>query len=139
MQIDLQTYLDAICKKANDAAANAAGHMRLGGLIAALAEMPPDALITYDVGGAPSKPHSYRGYYVDLALGHSDAPATVKQTLNACKAAMGQCFEGYKGGDFWMTGNTLVWAASYGICGRRITGIQNEGEKVILATAPDKD
>ena len=106
--------------------------MTLGKFISALAEMPQNALI--DVG---CDLDSYRGYYSDLALEplQQDAPRrTVADVLEMCRAAMGQVFQGYKGGDYMMGANTPLWVAEYGSCGRKLMGVNPDG---MLITAED--
>ena len=64
-------------------------------------------------------PHSYRGYYSDLAF----TPAknmTVGKMLECAKWALGSTYTGYKGGDFTMNKYTEVWLAHYGDCGESI-------------------
>ena len=79
-------------------------------------------------------PHSYRGYYSDLAFEKDDGLRSVKELLDSCKSCMGQVFEGYKGGDFVMGALTPVWIAEYGCCGVKIMGIREGGE---IETAED--
>jgi hypothetical protein len=54
------------------------------------------------------EPHSYRGYYEDLAfeLRHN---ATVGEMLSAAKSAVGQTYQGWKGGDYTMKDWTACW------------------------------
>lgn len=40
---------------------------------------------------------------------------TVADVLADCRSALGACFMGYKGGDFWMTAATPLWVAPYGV------------------------
>jgi hypothetical protein len=50
-----------------------------------------------------NNPHSYRGYYEDLAF----EPAkniTVGEMLDCAKGALGKTYEGYKGGEYKMGG-----------------------------------
>lgn len=73
-------------------------------------------------------PHSYRGYYCDLAL-ESDEGVTVpvSELLATLKGCLGKVFGGYKGGDFPMHENTPVWVAGYGCCGDQIVGVHDDG------------
>jgi len=59
-------------------------------------------------------------------------PAT--DLLEECKAAMGQVFYGYKGGDYVMGALTPVWLASYGCCGQKLMALHVDGE---IETADD--
>lgn len=61
---------------------------------------------------------SYRGYYIDLALGFSDEDhgiSTVNDLKNILMKALndGEMY-GYKGGDYSIVGSTLVWLGNYG-------------------------
>ena len=96
--------------------------MTLGKMIAALSTLPPDAEV-------PNlcKAHSYRGYYDDLAFEHHDGMRPAKDLLAECKAAMGEVFEGYKGGDFVMGALTPVWVAEYGSTGDKLLEITADG------------
>jgi len=101
----------------------------LGQLIERLEQMPSD-LVMHGLEYA----HSYRGYYSDLAFEECES-TTVGELLKEARAAMGKRFEGYKGGDFWMTGNTPVWVAEYGSCGLKLIAINDDGT---IETAEDK-
>ena len=64
-------------------------------------------------------PHSYRGYYEELAF----EPAlniSVEEMLDCAKEALGNTYEGYKGGIYKMGNSTDVWLAEYGHCGESI-------------------
>ena len=104
--------------------------MTLGKLIAALETMPAETVI-------PSlcSPHSYRGYYSDLAFERGELECTAGKLLERCRGAMGREFQGYKGGDYLMGENTPVWVAHYGRCGQKLMAIR-AGE---IETAVDED
>lgn len=61
-------------------------------MIELLESMPADA----DVANL-SHPHSYRGYYCDLAFENNDGTRKAGALLADCKLAMGKVFCGYKG------------------------------------------
>ena len=106
--------------------------LTLGELISSLEAMPADALVA-DL----RNPHSYRGYYSDLAFEFDpDNTRTPHELLVECRAAMGATFEGYKGGDFLMGKTTPLWVASYGNCGERLISLQPDGS---IETAPEND
>jgi hypothetical protein len=107
----------------------AATQMTLGAMIAALEKMPPETEID-GIGSAIS----YRGYYSDLAFQPQPEKIKAGDLLAQCRAAMGQVFEGYKGGDFVMGALTPVWIADYGCCGRKIMAINPDGT---IETADD--
>jgi hypothetical protein len=104
--------------------------MTLGGLIARLEQMPADTQVE-----GVDHPHSYRGYYSDLAFEPREQRMNAGDLLTACKGAMGQVFEGYKGGDFVMGALTPVWIADYGCCGEKLIAIRDDGT---LDTAQDE-
>lgn len=103
--------------------------MTLGELIAALEAMPEGA----EVANLHSA-HSYRGYYSDLAFEQSEGTRMAAELLAECKAAMGQVFCGYKGGDYVMGALTPVWVASYGCCGQKLMALHAGGK---IETAED--
>jgi len=107
---------------ANWQAERADTQMTLGELIDRLEEMDPTVMIK-----GFGEPHSYRGYYVDLAFETMPDPIRVIDALLMCRDAMGREFEGYKGGDFVMGCNTPLWIAAYGCCGTRIMAISDDG------------
>ncbi|MBW8077273.1 MAG: hypothetical protein GJU76_04175 [Gallionella sp.] len=117
----LQAAVDAMSAKWQRE--RAATQMTLGKLIAALEAIPPDAQVT-----SLGHPHSYRGYYSDLAFEPQGAPIRADEFLAICKQCMGRIFEGYKGGDFVMGENTPVWIAEYGT---------TAGARKIIALRPD--
>lgn len=96
--------------------------MTLGKMILFLKNMPPEALIDTIIN-----PHSYRGYYEDLAFERRDGKITALDALELCQSAMGKTFKGYKGGDFMMGESTPVWMAVRGKTGQRIMQIRDDG------------
>lgn len=104
--------------------------LTLGGLIAALEAMPFDAQVAN-----LDDEHSYRGYYRDLAFERLDGTRPAGELLADCRAAMGQVFEGYKGGEFVMGAKTPLWVASYGCCGEKLMAVHAGGE---IETAADE-
>ena len=103
--------------------------MTLGKLIGTLEAMPKGAEVA-NLNDA----HSYRGYYSDLAFEQGEGTRPVAALLAECKAAMGQVFCGYKGGDFVMGAMTPVWVATYGCCGQKLMALHAGGE---METAED--
>jgi hypothetical protein len=83
--------------------------MTLGELIEALEKADPDLVVPEGF----ASPHSYRGYYEDLAF-EPAADVTVGAMLEAARSALGTAFEGYKGGWFVMEDYTDCWLAVYG-------------------------
>ena len=97
--------------------------MTLGKLIAALEAMPEGAEVP-NIKNA----HSYRGYYDDLAFEHGEGMRPAADLLAECKAAMGQVFCGYKGGDFVRGALTPIWVASYGRTGLKLMALHASRE-----------
>lgn len=67
-------------------------------------------------------PHSYRGYYQELAFEPLEH-ATVKEMLVCARSALGKTFEGYKGGSYTMGPHTTVYLSEYGTTGEEIGSI----------------
>ena len=105
--------------------------MTLGQLIEILESMPADT----EIRGL-NCPHSYRGYYSDLAFEPTEGTVTVSELLSECKAAMGQVFEGYKGGDYVMGALTPIWVAYYGHVGQKLIALHHDGT---IETADDEE
>ena len=103
--------------------------MTLCKLITALEAMPDGA----EVANLNSA-RSYRGYYSDLAFEQGEGTRPAADLLAECKAAMGQVFFGYKGGDFVMGALTPLWISSYGRCGKKLMAVKIGGE---VETAED--
>ena len=97
--------------------------MTLGQIIEALEGIPADAQVANLRG-----PHSYRGYYDDLAFKRSEGTRYASDLLADCKAAMGKAFEGYKGGRYVMGELTPVWIADYGCCGVKLIALRAGGD-----------
>lgn len=97
--------------------------MTLGKLIDHLSSLEPETLVHKF-----HEPHSYRGYYSDLAFELVDGQQfTAAEALAIVRPCMGEIFEGYKGGDFQMGRSTPIWYASYGCCGQKIMGLKADG------------
>lgn len=105
--------------------------LTLGGMIEHLSSIPGDSMVD-----AFGDPHSYRGYYCDLAFEMRDDKITATEALGICQGCMGKVFGGYEGGDYMMGEATPVWIAKYGSCGQRIMAIAADGE---IETAPDSE
>lgn len=86
-------------------------HVTLGELIEKLRQADPEALIALE------SPHSYRGYYADLALEPAEVPIKVWELLNQLADVIDTELTGYKGGKFLMEHDTPVWVANYGNTG----------------------
>ncbi len=96
--------------------------LTLGKLIATLEQAPADTLID-----GICSPHSYRGYYCDLAFERAAEKITVAAALALCRNCMGEVFMGYKGGDYVMGAQTPLWLSSYGTTGVKMMGLRANG------------
>jgi hypothetical protein len=84
-------------------------YMGLGDLIARLEQEDPTRILP--IGFA--EPHSYRGYYHQLAF-EPRRDIAIGDVLAAARSALGARFVGYKGGEYTMTEHTDCWIAEYG-------------------------
>jgi hypothetical protein len=82
-------------------------HLGLSELIARL-EREHHADPTKRVRIGFTNPHSYRGYYEQLAFERAENVA-VGDMLAAAQSALGRTFQGWKGGDYTMREYTDVW------------------------------
>lgn len=83
--------------------------MTLGKLIKWLEEQPQDAVIRHGF----NNPHSFRGYYDELAFEPAEN-VTISSMLADARYALGRTFEGYKGGDYEMDEYTDCWISQWG-------------------------
>jgi len=90
--------------------------MTLQELIDTLSSYDPTRRVAFGFGN----PHSYRGYYDELAF-EPVPDTTVGAMLAAAKEALGATYTGYKGGDYTMNAYTQVWLARYGDTGEAIS------------------
>jgi hypothetical protein len=102
----------------------------LGKLIKVLKMMPKNTEVAN-----LNYPHSYRGYYMDLAFEISDGTRLASDLLVECRATLGKVFEGYKGGYYVMDVHTPIWVANYGLCGEKLLTIGKDG--LIITTTDD--
>ena len=135
MNIDVLTAL--VNAEINDNARRN-GVMTLAGLRAMLALLPADMLVSFDSGGYPTEPHSYRGYYERLALQPVGGPTTAADVIALLNVADGETYQGYKGGDFTMGGHTFLHMAHYGYCGPQIVGLRVEDDQAVIETREEE-
>jgi hypothetical protein len=110
----------------------------LGELIKALEALPEDRPIRFDFSNfTPVSINSYRGDYSQLAVSFKDDGEwiTAGKFLLLCREAVGETYEGYKGGEYRMTESTQVWVASRGeSTGTTIKKIKDYGWVAIIKT-----
>lgn len=117
--------------------------MTLRQLTEALERKDQDEKVRFDfVYFRPTHFTSYRGDYAQLAIGYTNEyndvrypELSVADLVKMCQEANGKEYMGYKGGDYTMHDNTLVWVANPDEAGR--TGIVDvcDGLYVTLKTA----
>ncbi len=105
-----------------------ASQMTLGELIERLEAMPPLNMVD-----KLESPHSYRGYYSDLAFERGESKMMATELLAIAKECMGKEFEGYKGGEFLMGQSTPVWISNYGTAsGAKLMEIVDDGTIITI-------
>jgi hypothetical protein len=126
----IQTMVDAMSAQWRQERSNS--QMTLLELIHKLETLNPSAKVR-----GFGTPHSYRGYYSDLAFDPSEASEkTAHELAVEVRNCLGQTYEGYKGGDFYMGKTTPLWIAMYGMCGDKLMGL-SDTEPHMPITAPD--
>lgn len=90
--------------------------MYLGEIIAALKRKNQEHPVTFGFDYArPTRLHSYRGYYEDLAIGYQrGTDCTVGQLVAKLEEARGTVMTGWKGGEYLMHDDTAVWMSNPG-------------------------
>lgn len=83
--------------------------MTLGELIAALEKEDPTLVVPHGF----LRPHSYRGFYHHLAF-EPEENVSIGDMLAAARGALGETFQGWKGGDYQMDEGAPVWIAVEG-------------------------
>ena len=91
--------------------------MSLGGIIARLEREDPERILP--IGFAD--PHSYRGYYEQLAF-EPRRNISIGDVLEAARSALGATYEGYKGGEYTMGQYTACWISHYGSTSDNLIG-----------------
>mgnify|MGYP001566973054 CR=1 FL=1 len=92
--------------------------MELAELIAVLEAAPDQNQIVPD---GFTNPHSYRGYYEQLAFEPAQN-VRIKDMLRDARKALGSTYEGWKGGDYTMDELTECWLAEEGHGGGETLG-----------------
>lgn len=91
---------------------------------------------------------SWRGVYEDLMLEYDvldeNKLLAVSDWIEKAKECLGKTFTGYKGGDFTMGKNTILWVSQYASCGgfkqtkdlpyQAVVGIEETESVVVILT-----
>jgi hypothetical protein len=110
--MDLRALINTINKVGKDT--RSGYHLTLGALRDVLVEAPSEWLVEFDDGTPVGTPHSYRGYYSDLAFKDASIPRKVAEVYPGVLGAIGREFTGYKGGEYRMHEKTPLWRSEYG-------------------------
>ena len=113
--------------------------MELWDFAVKLSSFPMDSKI---VNGFP---HSYRGYYEDLAFdlneldenGNKNEIVTVKEFIDVVEDCFDKHFEGWKGGEYLMKHDTPIWNAHYGSSGEMIVDLIDIDGVIKVVTKED--
>jgi hypothetical protein len=137
--IDFKTMFEATCEIGRNERKKY--HLTLEKLIKILKDSQKDLLVKFDNGCFIGDFNSYRGYYSDLSIEPIDINnyLRVNDFINKCEESLNQEFEGYKGGQFLMAGDTPLWMAEYGKCGDSIIDAIISDNSVILITKKIED
>ena len=112
--------------------------MTLGQLLDTLERKDETLDITFDfVHFRPTgKGHSYRGYYEDFALAYeSGGECCIGTLVRYLKSVLGETLTGYKGGEYTMSDDTVVWVANHNESGgTAIVDVVDDEWRVILKT-----
>lgn len=111
--LNMQTLMDAWNRE--EQKKRSENQMTLGQLIDILSGMEDNAQVAN-----LCNPHSYRGYYDDIAFTLGEGTRNASDLLYTCEKVMGRVLEGYKGGDYLMGETTPVWIANYGCTGEKL-------------------
>lgn len=138
--MDIQVLLNAM----SDIRKSSAGNITIGRMLKKLDQFQDDELFEFTNGKYFDGSYgSYRGYYEDLYLGYSDEDQG-KNTIGDLKKTLRQALEdkvmfGYKGGDFVIDENTLVWLSTYGRCGDLIVDVIKLNNAIYVVTKEDEN
>lgn len=83
--------------------------LSLGQAIAMCEAADQDKVLPFGI----THPHSYRGFYEDVAFERTE-PQTVREFVAVLRSALGQSYEGWKGGHYTMDEHSDAWFATEG-------------------------
>lgn len=125
---DIQTMINTMTEIARDERSKY--HVTLGEIIDTLKEISGRGegyrVVTVEWDGRIMgiiNPHSYRGYYSDLAFEPVDHPTTVDEVLEAADRVLDTELDGWKGGDFLMHEGVPLWVAYEGKTGDAVMSV----------------
>ncbi|ANA86610.1 hypothetical protein PBI_CLUBL_112 [Gordonia phage ClubL] len=92
----------------------------LGRLIKNLRDLPPDT----EVRGLDGMVHSYRGWYERNATTPTGLVRTAAELADFYQSEIGETMGGWKGGDYIISADELIYYADYGDSGPLIIGLE---------------
>ena len=137
----IKTLLNQIDKERIENADN----LTIGELFSKLNQFEDSERVTFSNGRFFDGTYdSYRGYYKDLYIGFEDEDmgfntvGKIKEVLN--KALDDGEMEGYKGGEFSIEQDTLVWFATYGTTyeAEMIVDVIKVDDNILIITKEDE-
>ncbi|MCA1021540.1 hypothetical protein [Halobacillus litoralis] len=138
----MEEFFEKLLERVNELRIDAADNLSIGDLHGELSKYNDDREIIIDDGTFfDGEFDSYRGYYQDLALGFEwkdqelNTVGSLKEMLEKALKIGGM--HGYKGGNYRITPDTLVWLANYGSCGKMIVDLKEIEGRLILITKED--
>lgn len=137
--MDIQSLLNSI----SDVRKNSAGNLTIGDMLSKLDQFNDDETVTFSNGAYfDGSFGSYRGYYEDMYLGfdkENQGFNTVGDIKNALESALNKGeMMGYKGGEYSIDVDTLLWSASYGCCGDMVVDVLKLSDKIYVITKEDE-
>jgi len=139
--MDAQKLVDALRAMRKQTAAN----LSIGQMLKKLEQFNDDArLFLSNDKFFTTEFGSYRGYYEDMYIGYSDTDTglnTVGGLRGILEAALAKGeMKGYKGGDFPIDHDTLLWMSSYGeVDGWALVDVVKVGDAIVVVAKDDEE
>lgn len=115
----------------------------IGGLLDLLRTAEPTANIVFDRNsGSPTDPHSYHGYFEDLAFDYdTNKIITVDDMIHLLEFCIGQLFPQFQKnqGHYQMCKDTPLWLSHSGCYGWKVVGVEFSSTLVTLLTEQHVD
>ena len=138
----MESRIKEMLSMISDVRKSSAGNLTIGDMYTKLSQFDESEKVVFSNGDFfDGDFDSYRGYYEDLYIGRSDKDEGF-DTVGQIKAALDKALDvgvmhGYKGGEFSISDNTLVWFSSYGDCGDMIVDVQKINGDIFIITKED--
>ena len=135
--------VESILSMVSDIRKSSAGNLTIESMLDKLSQHDNSDTITFSNGEfLDGSFGSYRGYYEDLSIGYSDKDQgfnTVKDLKDILNKALDKgIMYGYKGGEFSIDEDTLVWLAGYSDLGDMIVGVAEVNGDVMIITKEEE-